>query len=384
MKNLKFGIILATILIVYFLLNYYLIFSFKQYFKLSSSAVNCVGLAILLLILSYFFGRMLEKKLTNNFSAALILFSSIWMGASVYLAILFAIVDLIKFFTSSIFVNPQLTASLSVPSTAIVVLILTAIILIVGYLNVNHPKVRKIKLRINKNGGKLKKLNIVAASDLHIGLTMNKRLLRKIVKIINQLNPDIVLFPGDVVDEDLPRIIKYDLGKPLEQIKSKYGLFAVTGNHEYIGGVEQAKKYLIDKGINLLDDTLFFIDDSFFLIGREDISISFFKGEERMPLKELLNFTEANFPLILLDHQPFRLEEANNNGIDLQLSGHTHNGQLWPFNFITKFVYEKSYGYLLKGNTHYYISSGVGVWGPPVKTAGRAEILQINLEFAGV
>ena len=90
---------------------------------------------------------------------------------------------------------------------------------------------------------------------------------------------------------------------------------------------------------------------------------------------------DKSLPIILMDHQPFKLDEAVRNGVDVQLSGHTHHGQLWPFHFITKKVYELSWGYKLKGNTHVYVSSGVGTWGPPVRTGNRPEIVHLRLRF---
>ncbi|VAW29684.1 Phosphoesterase, partial [hydrothermal vent metagenome] len=99
------------------------------------------------------------------------------------------------------------------------------------------------------------------------------------------------------------------------------------------------------------------------------------------PLSEIMQGLNRELPLILLDHQPFHLEQAQKNGIDLQLSGHTHHGQLWPFNYITRAIYSLSWGYLQKGNTHYYVSCGVGGWGPPVRTVSRPEILNLKLHF---
>ncbi len=380
MKSYKFGIIISLILLIYLSLNYYLFIRLINYFHLSPRGIIIVEIIIITAVLLYFVGSLLEKKFTNRLSAALIIAGSLWMAISVYLALLLGLTDFLNF----IFNLAGFGVNIFAPSPTMgsLVLLVTAIILIVGYLNIKNPSIKRIKLKINKNGGKLKRLNMVVVSDLHIGTFMNKKMVGKIVKMINELKPDIVVFPGDIVDEDLPRIIKFDEGEPLKNIKSEYGQFAVTGNHEYIGGVEKAKDYLMEKGINLLEDTLFFINDSFFLIGREDIAINHFEGKERLPLKEIMNFADPKMPLILLDHQPFNLSEAADNNIDLQLSGHTHNGQLWPFNFITELVYEKSYGYLKKGNTQYYISSGTGVWGPPIKTTGRAEIVLLEIEFA--
>jgi predicted MPP superfamily phosphohydrolase len=122
-------------------------------------------------------------------------------------------------------------------------------------------------------------------------------------------------------------------------------------------------------------------DDSFYVVGREDLTINQFTNLKRKELSEIVEGIDPSKPMILLDHQPAKLEQAEKNGIDLQLSGHTHNGQLWPFNFITRMVYELSWGYKQKGSTHYYVSSGVGGWGPPIRTVNRPEIISILLNF---
>ena len=123
------------------------------------------------------------------------------------------------------------------------------------------------------------------------------------------------------------------------------------------------------------------IDSSFYLIGREDRSISQFNGKQRKSLQDILENVQLGFPKILLDHTPFKLEEAEQSRIDLQLSGHTHHGQIWPGNIITKMIYELSWGFKKKGNTNYYVSSGAGTWGPPVRTGSSSEIVNVRIKF---
>ena len=132
----------------------------------------------------------------------------------------------------------------------------------------------------------------------------------------------------------------------------------------------------------MLRDSSIKIEESLDIVGREDRSIAQFARRKRKPVAELMVSVDKNFPVILMDHQPFKLEEAERFGVDLQLSGHTHHGQLWPFNFITKKMYEVSWGYKKKGSTHVYVSSGVGTWGPPVRTGNRPEIVHLKLTFA--
>ena len=123
------------------------------------------------------------------------------------------------------------------------------------------------------------------------------------------------------------------------------------------------------------------VNNSFILVGREDVSKQNFTQKRRKSLSEILNSSTENLPVILLDHTPYKLKEAQDNRIALQLSGHTHNGQMFPINLITNLISELSWGYMKKGSTHYYVSSGVGSWGPRVKLASDAEIVNIKLNF---
>jgi predicted MPP superfamily phosphohydrolase len=187
---------------------------------------------------------------------------------------------------------------------------------------------------------------------------------------------------GDVVDEDIEPVVRLNLGEMLLSLKSKYGTYAIPGNHEYIGGAEKAFAYLTKHNVKLLRDTVVCIDTSFYLAGREDRDRGRFSGNGRKELSRLLTGLDHAKPLILLDHQPFAFQKAVDEGVDLQLSGHTHQGQMWPFNYITQAMYEIDYGYLQKGNTQFYVSSGVGTWGPPVRIGNRPEIVFIHVRFS--
>lgn len=224
-------------------------------------------------------------------------------------------------------------------------------------------------------------LNIVVASDIHLGALVGQKRFDKIVDRINSLNPDMILLPGDIVDEDLGPVIKQTLGESLRSLKARFGVFAITGNHEYIWGVEEASRYLVDHGVTVLRDRVVPINETVYLVGREDRSMDRFTEKTRKPLKDLMAEVDSCFPVILMDHQPFHLEEGENNGVDLQISGHTHHGQLFPLNFITGRVYEISQGYKKKGKTHVYVSTGVGTWGPPVRLGNRPEIVNIKVRL---
>lgn len=309
---------------------------------------------------------------------------SFWLAAMVYFLFFTVLIDLAQLVNLIFKIFPGNFYS-EKNNFLFFIAVNSAVFLIVaaGFINAKSPALKTIKLAINKPAGKLKTLKIAAASDLHLGTIINRGRLKDIVEKINLLNPDIILLPGDIVDEDIGPVIKQNAGELLRELSSKYGVYAVTGNHEYIGGVEPAVKYLQDHGIKLLRDEVLLIENSFYIAGREDRSSRGFAGIKRKSLHEILSGLNSSLPVILMDHQPAKLNEAEENGVDLQLSGHTHHGQLWPFNYITKKVYEVSRGYKQKGNTHYYISSGAGTWGPPVRTGSRPEILLIEISFKG-
>ena len=130
-------------------------------------------------------------------------------------------------------------------------------------------------------------------------------------------------------------------------------------------------------------DEIVTLDGGIQIIGRIDRDGFRFNRKERLPLDELIKQVDQTKPIILLDHQPLKLDETEKAGVDLQLSGHTHNGQMWPLNYITRLIYEVSYGYKRKGNSQIIVSSGFGLWGPRIRSGSRSEILLINITFRG-
>lgn len=383
MHKRAFIIFFSVVVSVYSLINLYIFIRGWEVLPENTSWRLGYVILFLILFLSFITGRFLERAALSRFSSALVWIGSFWLGAMVYFFLILLVIDILRLINSIIpffplFFSAGYEAALR---TAIVICGFVVLLVIAGFVNALKPRVKTLDLVIHKNVNPTKLLNIVIASDIHLGTLVCKSRLERIVNKINSLNPDLVLLPGDVVDEDLGPVIRENLGETLRKIKSKYGIIAVTGNHEYIGGVEKACRYLTDHGITVLRDSSMTVDNAITIVGREDASIKQFAHRRRKSLEELMANVDTSRPVILMDHQPFGLQEAEGNGIDLQLSGHTHHGQLWPFNFITKKVYELSWGYRKKGDTHFYVSSGVGTWGPPIRTGNRPEIVNIRLRF---
>ena len=369
---------------LYGLLNYYIfIRGFQAIPHTAPYRIHYI-ITFIVVALSFFLGRILENYWLSPVSKTFVWIGSFWLASMLYFFIAVVLFDAGRLLNSFMPVFPKYIINNYQQTKQILlfsVLIVVVTSLIAGHINARNPIIKKINLAVSKKGRGMQSLNIVAASDIHLGSIIGKSRFDDIVSIINSLNPDIVLLPGDIVDEDLNPVVKENLGESLRNIKSKFGVFAVTGNHEYIGGVEDAVAYLTENGVRFLRDETVLLNHTAYLVGREDRSINRFGNKDRKSLKELISGVDETYPIIMMDHQPFQLATANENGIDLQLSGHTHGGQLWPLNFITDAVYELSYGYKKIGGTNIYVSCGIGTWGPPVRLGNRPEIVNIRLNF---
>ncbi len=382
MKHRAFIIFFSIVFSLYGLINYYIFVTGWNAIPHQTPFGYIYTATFLVLSLSFIAGRFLERVVLNWFSSSLVWIGSFWLGAMVYFLLFSLLFDFIRLINLLVGLYPQFVASDYAQAKLVIAVVAAGIVLltvVAGYFNAKNPRIKKLQIRINKSSG-FEQLKIAAASDIHLGTIICKSRIERIVESINSLNPDIVLLPGDVVDEDLGPVIRQNLGETLRKIKSRYGVFGITGNHEYIGGVGQACRYLEEHGIKMLRDGFAEIN-GVYIIGREDRSIKQFTGKLRKPLEEIMKGIDKSKPVILMDHQPVRLIEAETNGVDFQLSGHTHHGQLWPFNLITKKVYSLSWGYMKKGNTQYYVSCGAGTWGPPIRTGNRPEILLIEFRF---
>jgi hypothetical protein len=377
-------IFFSIFFLLYGLINYYVFLRGWQAIPADSPIRIPYVVIFWVIALSFIAGRFLERVAITPFSTSLVWIGSFWFAAFAYFALAALFIDLLRlinhiipFFPAILTANVARTkATLAVGVVSIVVLALAA-----GYFNARNPRIKNLEVHIPESADSLKSLNVAIASDIHLGTIIGNGRLNTIVDMINGLHADLVLFPGDIVDEDLAPVIKQNLGETLRTIKAKYGVYAVTGNHEYIGGVEEACKYLTEHGIRVLRDEVVTLNGGIQLVGREDRSIGQFSGKRRKPLPELLANVDQRLPVLLMDHQPIGLHEAADGGVDLQLSGHTHHGQIWPFGWITEAIYEVSWGYKKKGDTHVYVSSGVGTWGPPVRLGNTPEIINLRITF---
>lgn len=369
--------------IVFFIIAFAILLSTNSYVMVrgwqalpSISVVRPVYLSSMILMFLALFAGMIFGNLMPAFWGKFI--SQIgfaYLIVFIYLFLSFLLVDLVRILNFYIHFAPVGMAAFRMWGMAAAVAV-TAVAMGIGNYKFNHPEVVTLNLSV-ANPAQNKMVKIVAASDIHLGVTIDKSLLKQYVQLINEQKPDIVLLAGDVSDRSMIPIINQLMYEELQQIKAPLGVFAINGNHEhYAESPNATADYLQKSGIIFLRDEVALVDSSFYVVGRDDKT-----NKNRKNLKELVKELDASIPKILLDHQPYHLEEAEQNGIDLQLSGHTHNGQFFPGTLFVKRMYELGYGYLKKGKTHYYVSSGLGIWGPQFRIGTQSEIVVINLKY---
>jgi uncharacterized protein len=383
MKRYQMAIFFLIVLSVYSLANFY-IFS-KGYNALPVLQKNRLIYSLTFIFVSVIFiaAKIIESKHSSVLTDILNITGGFWLAYMLYgfLFLLFSDILLLGLRIPGILSGPDI---LIYRKWAFVITVgLSTLLIAGGFINAVIPVVKKYDITINKSAGDVKTLRIAAVSDIHIGSIIRKRSLKKMSGLLKEAKPDLVLLLGDIVDGEIGPVLRGDLLQYFVSPETADGLYAITGNHEFIGGAARTIPYIESKGIRILKDELVTLPGGIQLIGRIDRDSRRFYGKERLPLGELMKQTDPSKPIILLDHQPFNLEESAKYGVDLSLSGHTHNGQMWPLNYVTSMIYELSYGYLKKDNTQFIVSSGYGLWGPRVRSASRSEVIVINITFKG-
>lgn len=373
-----FFIIVFTI---YFLINIYIFL--KGYNAIADSRNLKILYVTVFIVLAGTFvaGKILEAGHSTVFSDILNIIGGFWLAFMLYGFLFLFLSDIILLISrASGLVDNESIAQFKKWSFIITVAVSTLLIT-AGFTNALIPVIKEYNITVNKSAGEIKALRMAAVSDIHLGSIIRKRSMKKLSGMLERMEPDLVLLLGDIIDGEIGPVLRGDLLKYFKCPMCKAGLFAITGNHEFIGGADRTIPYIESKGIRILKDEIVVLRGGIQLVGRLDRDSRRFHGKERLPLEELMKQVDKTKPVILLDHQPFNLSDSEKNGVDLQLSGHTHNGQIWPLNLITRKVYELSYGYGRKGNTQYIVSSGFGLWGPRVRSGSRSEVLLINLIF---
>ena len=292
-----------------------------------------------------------------------------WMAISAYLFMFSILASIIKLLP----LDNNIIKAIDISKV-----VLTIIVVIVGMVTVKDLKTTSYEISTYKN---INDLNIVVFSDTHLGHQIGYDTVAKIVKKVNILNPDIVFIPGDIFNTDMKNI--KDLNKVTEElskIKSKYGVYATLGNHDGYKGNDDIRTFLSKSNITLLQDESHTIDN-LVIVGRLDASPieRSLKNYNRKSIEDLVKDIPEDKYVILLDHQPSDTNNAIKNNVDLIVSGHTHDGQIFPGSLITNAIFKVGYGHKRFENTDVIVTSGAGFWGPPIRVGTKSEIVNIKL-----
>ena len=270
-----------------------------------------------------------------------------------------------------------------------------------GIYHAKHIKVTPYKITVDKSAPDMDSLKIVLLADTHFGYNSGAVHAQEIVDKINEQNPDLVCIAGDIFDNEYDAVREPEkISEILRTIRSKYGVYACWGNHDLnepiLAGFTfkhkkedskqlkdpRMKRFLQNSNIQLLEDEAVLIDNSFYVVGRKDASLIEKIEEKRKTPAQLTQKLDKDKTIIVIDHQPKELQDIADAGVDLDLCGHTHDGQTFPGNFTVKFLWENPCGYLQKGSMHNIVTSGSGVWGPAMRVGTDSEICTINLIFS--
>lgn len=318
-----------------------------------------------------------------------------WMGIMLYAVLIVAAADLIRLITKRLQRHPFRRMRPALAGT--ICFLLTAAVSIYGMVNARLIRITPYEVSVDKQAGALDSLRIALVADLHLGYNVGTSQMRQMVSKINAQKPDLVVIAGDIFDNEYEALDDPDtLARILSGIQSTYGTYACYGNHDIqepiLAGFtfpKEGKKmsdlrmdaFLAQSGITLLRDETILIDDAFYLCGRPDYERPGRGVTERKTPEEITSGLNPDKPLIVIDHEPRELDELSEAGVDLDLCGHTHDGQIFPVNLITNLVWENACGYLQKGNMHNIVTSGVGVFGPNMRVATKSEICILDVTF---
>lgn len=238
-----------------------------------------------------------------------------------------------------------------------------------AWFSAHSPIILRYHIQLNKP---LAPMKIALVTDTHFGLLIGKDMAKKLVDMLNAEQVDLVLMPGDIINDEPSYYDKQGIAQILRQIKAP--IYATFGNHEFYGDPAGNDRAIREAGIHLLRDENAIFDERIVIIGRDDNH-----ARNRASLPELLAQVDSRLPVFVLDHRPTNIAQASTLPIDIQVSGHSHRGQIFPVNFITQKLFQLDHGYAQIQNAHFFTSSGYGFWGTPFRLGTRSEIMVIEV-----
>ena len=361
---MKFGFVLFMLLPVlahvYVLWHVYQVLPLPVWGKWTIVALMTAALVMMFVGLFGTFDRM-----PLGLASAAYDVSTSWLIVFLYLLIAFVLLDLGRL----VHLVPKTWLHDNAWTAGAVTAVIAGLLV---YGNIHyHNKVRQ-PLTLGTSKQVSKPVRVMLLSDLHLGYHNRKAEWQRWVDMINTEQPDLILVAGDIIDGYVRPLNDEDMAADFHQLKAP--VVACLGNHEYITGIDRSLDFYRRAGITLLRDSTLTVGD-LLIVGRDDRS-----NRHRKSTAQLLAGADRSKFIILLDHQPYHLEESQQCGVDFQFSGHTHEGQVWPISLIVHSMYEDAWGFCQKGDTRYYVSSGMGIWGGKYRIGTRSEYVIATIE----
>ncbi len=387
----------------YILINFYIARWLLSWMQACSKHFNNKKIrACIIVIYTFFASAMLIGFLlpANTLGRLMKLIGNYWLGVLLYVVLTVLIADAIRLVVKKTKKIPEeyIRSKRTFVIAGTVCIVIISTLSIWGAINARIIHTTKYNITINKEVKKIKDLKIALVADLHLGYNIGTPHIKNMVKKINKQNPDLVVIAGDIFDNEYEALDNpKEITKVLKSIKSKYGVYATYGNHDIkekvLAGFTFNKKgekkesdirmdqLLENANINLLRDEEVMIEDSIYLYGRPDYRRPGRGITTRKTAEEITENMDKDKPIIVIDHEPSELQELADAGVDMDLCGHTHDGQVFPGNITSALMWENSYGYLKKDNMHNIVTSGVGLFGPNMRVGTIAEVVIINVKF---
>lgn len=359
------------------------------------------AVAVFTLIYLFFFNSIWIWAVFDNpsWTAFFKFINNIWIGIFIYALFFVAAAEIITFI---LWAFKKMRKGYGGYRRYIVIRGTVVIILVIsfslyGVFHYQNIKTAHYSVEMDKSSQAGDSMRVVLVADTHLGYSVGNAMMSDMVDLINRQKPDLVVFAGDIVDNDYYAVPDAEkIAETLSGIESKYGVYGCYGNHDVeetlIGGFTvslnsdarvqpEVDQFVERAGIKILEDEAVTIAEDITLIGRRDAEKPNSSDGKRASVRELTAAVDKSKPVICIDHQPSQIREKAAAGIDLDLGGHTHDGQIFPGNITINFFWDNPYGILRTDHMYSIVTSGVGVWGPAMRVATDSEIAVIDISF---
>jgi len=374
------SLFLVTFILLYSGLNLYAFLKARTALSLGMFSSICLSVFLVIMILAPILVRVSERAGLEGFARILAYLGYIWMAAILIFfvtGILADIFRLIIYSLGSILSKDFSFITSAHPIYFFMCLFAALFVVVYGFFEAKNVRTEYILIPTNKISSDVGRIRIAQVSDVHLGLIVGKKRLRTIIQAVQQAKPDILVSTGDLVDAQLDNIDK--LADLLKTVDTKYGKFAVTGNHEFYAGLERSLEITGKAGFTILRGKAEIIPGLITIAGVDDEAVRGWSQGNNPGEDKLCSEIDNSQFTVLLKHRPV-VYKGSLCSYDLQLSGHTHKGQIFPFGLITRLFFETYYGFIdFKNGTYMYVSRGSGTWGPPIRFLAPPEVTIIDL-----